>query len=74
MRRRMRRNGAIAGLRRRLLFFGVGRGRRTFAHDQQYRFVLRHPMHLEWVTKLPAGIGVVLAGSNFVPEPTHQVP
>ena len=26
------------------------------------------------VTKLPAGIGVVLAGSNFGPEPTHQVP
>src|SRR3974390_1820065 len=28
----------------------------------------------KWVTKLPAGIGVVFAGSNFVPEPTHQVP
>src|SRR6267143_2180567 len=28
----------------------------------------------KWVTKLPAGIGVVLAGSNFGPEPTHQVP
>src|SRR5450631_3686133 len=26
------------------------------------------------VTKLPVGIGVVLAGSNFGPEPTHQVP
>src|SRR5712671_5377687 len=26
------------------------------------------------VTKLPAGIAVVLAGSNFGPEPTHQVP
>src|SRR5438045_9590358 len=26
------------------------------------------------VTKLPAGIGVVLAGSNFGPEPTHPVP
>src|ERR1700731_916599 len=26
------------------------------------------------VTKLPAGIGVVLAGSNFGPDPTHQVP
>src|SRR5260370_1043971 len=29
----------------------------------------------KWVTKLPAGIGVVpLSGSNFGPEPTHQVP
>src|SRR3954447_4021161 len=28
----------------------------------------------KWVTKLPAGIAVVLAGSNFGPEPTHQVP
>jgi len=30
-------------------------------------------MHLlaEWVTKAAAGIGVVLAGSNFGPEPTH---
>src|ERR1700754_3168435 len=26
------------------------------------------------VTKLPAGIGTVLAGSNFGPEATHQVP
>ena len=28
----------------------------------------------KWVTKLPAGIGVVLAGSNFGPVATHQVP
>src|SRR4051812_4969962 len=26
------------------------------------------------VTKLPAGIGVVFAGSNLGPDPTHQVP
>ena len=26
------------------------------------------------VTKLPGGIGVVLAGSNFGPEPIHHVP
>ena len=26
------------------------------------------------ITGFTAGIGVVLAGSNFGPEPTHQVP
>src|SRR3979411_2906152 len=28
----------------------------------------------KWVTKVPSRIGTVLAGSNLLPEPTHQVP
>ena len=29
---------------------------------------------LDVIEQLPAGMAVVLAGSNFGPEPTHQVP
>jgi len=28
----------------------------------------------KWVTKVPAGMGTVLAGSNLLPVPTHHVP
>src|SRR3984893_11328222 len=61
-----------------LRFFNPGDCRRALADDQDDRVLILGAVPMDclpkWVTKVPAVIGTVLAGSNLLPVPTHHVP